>query len=144
MTRSLLMNYKNSQNGEASCSPSCQLIAILHWLVWEAGGVKGLWQCEGAGLTEVGLPRRTTLTPFSCKPCRMLSVAALVSAQASTAPTPCSPPVSTFTMRLRICSRASSVLVFPVPGGPCKYSELITALECPLKALQLQVAQRRS
>ena len=74
----------------------------------------------GGGRTDVGLPRRTTLTPFSCKPCRILSVAAFVSAQASTAPTLCSPPVSTFTILLKICSKASSVLVFPVPGGPCK------------------------
>lgn len=87
-------------------------------------------QSEEAGVTEVGLPRRTTLTPFSCKPCRMLSVAALVSAQASTGPTPCSAPVSTFTMRLRIWSSASSVLVFPVPGGPCAENSL--PLEFPL------------
>ena len=69
-------------------------------------------------LTEDGLPRRTTLTPFSASPCRMLSVAAFVSAQARMAPTSLSPPVSALTMRLRICSRASSVRVLPVPGGP--------------------------
>ena len=65
--------------------------------------------------TLAGWPRRTTLTPISTKPSTMLSTAALVSAQARMgAKGKVKLGVLTITSM-----NASSVLVLPVPGGPC-------------------------
>ena len=69
--------------------------------------------------TFVGAPTRTTRTPHSCSPSTRLSVAALVSAQARIGPKGCICRVTLLLACRMTCIRATSVLVFPVPGGPC-------------------------
>ena len=69
--------------------------------------------------TLTGWPRRTTLTPLSTRPSTMLSTAALVSAQARMGANG-NVKEGVLTM---ISMNASSVLVLPVPGGPCTHAQ---------------------
>eukprot|EP00878_Enallax_costatus_P024244 GHUV01025858.1.p2 GENE.GHUV01025858.1~~GHUV01025858.1.p2 ORF type:complete len:101 (+),score=9.63 GHUV01025858.1:976-1278(+) len=70
--------------------------------------------------TFAGWPSLTTFSPFPTKPSTKLSTAALVSAHASNGPMSLHLLSCCRAVLTRTSTRAKSVRVLPVPGGPCQ------------------------
>ena len=85
----------------------------LSWEHQTAEAGRESWQ-SGRALT--GCPTRTTLTPRPSRPATRLSTATLLAAQARILTPPSIGPAAS--------TRCSSVLVFPVPGGPCAFQHI--------------------